>query len=88
VLRIEQTLATGIAQDLGLPVEALAPRLAAAAIVTGIRTISEPVLRGENEHPPSGDETLALVDHTLEFARAGLRALAQPRDSSARPHAG
>jgi len=82
-LRIERTLAAGIAQDLGLSVDALAPRLAAAAVVTGIRTITETVLRGEDEDPPSGDKTLALVDHTLDFARAGLGALAQPSNASA-----
>jgi AcrR family transcriptional regulator len=82
-LRIERTLAAGIAHDLGLPADALAPRLAAAAVVTGIRTITEPVPRGEDEHPASGESTLLLVDRALDFARAGLGALARPRDASA-----
>jgi AcrR family transcriptional regulator len=77
-LRIERTLTAAIAQDLGLPADALAPRLAAATVVIGMRTITEPVLRGEDEQPRSGDKTLALVDRTLTFARAGLCALAQP----------
>ena len=80
-LRIERTLAAGIAQDLGLPTDALAPRLAAAAVVTGIRTIAE-VSGGENEDPPAADKTLALVDHTLDFARAGLDVLTRPRHPS------
>ena len=82
-LRLERTLAAGIASDLGLPTDALAPRLAAAAVVTGMRMIIEPALRGEGEDLPSGDMTLALVDRTLAFARAGLGALAPPRDTSA-----
>ena len=81
-LRIDRTLAAGIAQDLGLPTDALAPRLAAAAVVTGMRTITEPVPRGEHERPASAEKTLALVDHTLDFARAGLGARTEPRDPS------
>jgi hypothetical protein len=58
-------------------------RRAAAAVVTGIRTLTEPPLRGEDEHALSGDGTFALVDRTLEFARAGLGALAQPSEPAA-----
>jgi AcrR family transcriptional regulator len=75
-LRIEQTLAGGIARDLDLPPDALAPRLAASAVVTGIRTITEPLL--SDQDLPSAEDTLILVDHTIAFARAGLGALTAP----------
>ena len=82
-LRIERTLAAGIAEDLGLPTDALAPRLAAAAVVTGMRTVTEPVPRGEHERPASAEKTLALVDHTPRLrADAARRA-----DPAARPEA-
>ena len=44
-------------------------------------TIAE-VSGGENEDPPAADKTLALVDHTLDFARAGLDVLTRPRHPS------
>ena len=50
-LPIERTLAARIAEDLGLPTDALAPRLAGAAVVTSMGTVTEPVSRGERRAP-------------------------------------
>ena len=68
-LPIERTLAARIAEDLGLPTDALAPRLAGAAVVTSMGTVTEPVSRGEHERPASAEKTLALVDHTASASR-------------------
>jgi AcrR family transcriptional regulator len=71
-LRLEGMLTNGIAQDLGLPQDALAPRLAAAAFVAGIRTVTNPLMTDEHGAGPSADEILAILDKALTFARAGL----------------
>jgi len=72
----ERTIAAGIGQDLGLPPDALAPRLAAITTVTGLRELYE---TWEAQGPaPSIAEFRALVDRVIDFARAGLAALTTP----------
>jgi hypothetical protein len=68
-------LTVGIAEDLGLAPDALAPRLAAASVMAGIRTVTNPLLTDEHGTGLSGDEVLALLDKSLTFARAGLEKL-------------
>jgi AcrR family transcriptional regulator len=74
-LRLEAMLTVGIAEDLGLAPDALAPRLAAASVMAGIRTVTNPLLTDEHGTGLSGDEVLALLDKSLTFARAGLEKL-------------
>ncbi|HST82825.1 MAG TPA: TetR/AcrR family transcriptional regulator [Kineosporiaceae bacterium] len=74
-LRLEGMLTVGIAEDLGLAPDALAPRLAAAAVMAGIRTVTNPLLTNEHGTGLSGDEVLVLLNKSLTFARAGLEKL-------------
>jgi len=74
-LRLESMLTIGIAEDLGLPHDALAPRLAAATVMSGIRTVTNPLLTDEHGSGPSGEEVLVLLDKSMAFARAGLEKL-------------
>jgi len=68
----ERTIAAGIGQDLGLPPDALAPRLAAITTITGLRELYE--TREAQGPAPSTAEFRALVDRVIDFARAGLAA--------------
>lgn len=70
---IEQIIAGGIGQDLGLPPDALAPRLAAATTVVGLRELYE--TQEAHGPAPSAIELLALVDRVIAFTGAGLAAL-------------
>lgn len=72
----ELPVAEGIGQDLGLPPDALAPRLAATTVITGLRELYE-------TREASGTNTaelLSLVDRVLDFARAGLAELTRAQD--------
>lgn len=71
-LRLEGVLALGIAQDLGLAQDALAPRLASAAIIAGLRSVTEPLLSEIHGTVVGADEVLTLLEQCLAFARAGL----------------
>ena len=77
-LRLEAMLATGIAQDFRLPRSALGPRLAAAAVMAGLRTVTNPLLSDEYETEPSAADTMALLDQSLAFAQAGLDSVVHP----------
>jgi len=76
----EQIIADGIGHDLGLLPDALAPRLAATTIITGLRELYE--TREARGPAPSTAEFLALVDRVIDFARAGLAALTTPTQTS------
>ena len=70
---LELLVAAGIGEDLGLPAEALLPRLAAVTVVAGLREIY--VTREGQEKAQSATSELAhLVDEVLAFAEAGIRA--------------
>ncbi len=71
----EQLIAKGIGQDLGVPANALAPRLAAMTTVAGLRELHEMWEAQSPGAPPSTAELLTLVDRVLDFARAGIAAL-------------
>lgn len=68
---LERLVAAGIGQDLGLPGDALVPRLAAITVVAGLREVYATREAQALEAPGTG-ELLALVDRVLDFARAGM----------------
>jgi AcrR family transcriptional regulator len=70
---LEQLIAAAIGKDMGLPSDALAPRLTAYTVVGGLREL---YMTHEVHHrSTSTEELLALVDRVLDFARAGLATL-------------
>jgi AcrR family transcriptional regulator len=69
---LERLIATAIGEDLGLPADALAPRLTAYAVTGGLRELYTTY---EVHHGPA--DLLALVDEVLDFARTGLTRLAE-----------
>jgi len=66
---LELLIAAGIGEDLGLPADALLPRLAAVTVVTGLREI---YVTREGQARSATSELSDLVDQVLAFARAGL----------------
>jgi AcrR family transcriptional regulator len=80
-LHIERVLTAGLARDLGLAPDALPPRLAAAAVVAGIRTLTDPLIVGEHPDPKGEAWVLRLVDRVFAFATAGLAALDEPTET-------
>lgn len=83
----EQVVAEGIGADLGLPADALAPRLAATTAVLGLREVYTAREISGPGGIPGTNELIVLVDRVLDFARGGLSRLAPgtPR-SSPGPH--
>jgi AcrR family transcriptional regulator len=79
--RYEQAIAAGIAADLGLPADALAPRLAGITVVTGMRELYETAearpTEGGGAQAPDPEQLLALVERVLDYARAGLARLTE-----------
>jgi AcrR family transcriptional regulator len=69
---LELPIAEGIAEDLGLPADALLPRLAAATVVTGLREIYV-TREGQAQARSAASDLSHLVDEVLAFAGAGLR---------------
>jgi AcrR family transcriptional regulator len=78
--RIERVLAPEIARDLGLTERDLTPRQTAAAVATGLRMLSEPLLSGD-ELPRDPNWTMDLVDRIFAFAEAGISAGCDPRET-------
>jgi AcrR family transcriptional regulator len=73
----EQLIAAHIARDLGLPADALVPRLAAATSVTGLRELYQTYEVQSSDATESTDALLTLVDQVLAFAEAGINATRQ-----------
>ncbi|OXM63206.1 TetR family transcriptional regulator [Amycolatopsis vastitatis] len=69
---LELLVAAGIGEDLGLPADALLPRLTAITVVTGLREIYV-TREGRAQARSAASDLSALVDEVLAFARAGLR---------------
>jgi class 3 adenylate cyclase len=67
----EVLVAGAIAGDLGLAGDALIPRVAATAVIAGLRELYE---TSEANAPASVEELIGLVDRVIAFARAGLAA--------------
>ncbi|WP_344854986.1 helix-turn-helix domain-containing protein [Amycolatopsis ultiminotia] len=68
----EQLIAAHLADDLGLPADALVPRLAAATSVTGLRELYQTHEVESSDAAESTDALIALVDQVLAFAEAGI----------------
>src|SRR5437763_1632025 len=69
---LDLLVAAGIGEDLGLPADALLPRLTAVTVVTGLREIYV-TREGQAQARSAASELSHLVDEVLAFARAGLR---------------
>ena len=63
----EQVIAAGIAADLGVSPDALVPRIAATAVIAGLRELYETPEASEDR-----EALLTLVDQVLAFARGGI----------------
>jgi AcrR family transcriptional regulator len=67
---LERLIATSIGKDVGLPADALAPRLTAYTVVGGLREL---YMTYEVQHRDTGTDTLfTLIDEVLDAAGAGL----------------
>jgi AcrR family transcriptional regulator len=76
----EQRLAEAVAEDLGEPVDALRPRLVAAAAMAALQTSSDKADMVVEEGDPRAAEEMfanpmAFLDDALRFLEAGLDAL-------------
>ncbi|MDT7806111.1 MAG: hypothetical protein QOI78_9544 [Actinomycetota bacterium] len=69
---LELLVATGIGEDIGLPPDALVPRLAAVTVVAGLREIYV-TREGQAKAQSAASELSGLVDEVLAFAEAGVR---------------
>ena len=71
----EQLIAAHLGRDLGQPTEALAPRLTAVTVVTGLRELYQThEAQGGADATKSTEDLLTLVDQVLTFASAGIAA--------------
>ena len=79
----EGVLAAAIAADRGEVADALAPRLVATAVVSGVREVYASYEAQPTTHTPSPDNLLTLVtfDRVLTCARTGIHALDTERPS-------
>lgn len=68
---LERLVAAGIGEDIGLPADALLPRLTAVTVVTGLREIYV-TREGRAKAEKATSELADLVDEVLAFAQAGL----------------
>lgn len=70
---LERLIAVAVGKDVGLPPDALAPRLTAYTVVGGLREL---YMTHEARHREAATvELLPLVDRVLDFARVGLAQL-------------
>jgi AcrR family transcriptional regulator len=75
----EHVLAAAIADDLGLPPDALAPRLAAQAAVIGLRELYESQEARAAGPEPTAADLLPLVEQVIGFVDGGLTAMLRSR---------
>ncbi|WP_103964903.1 TetR/AcrR family transcriptional regulator [Nonomuraea solani] len=73
---LERLIAAAIGKDLGLPPDALAPRLTAYTVVGGLRELYMTHEAGHRDI--ATEQLLPLVGRVLDAARAGLAELARP----------
>lgn len=71
----EQLIAAHIGRDLDMSADALAPRLAAVTVVTGLRELYQTNEANVAAVTNSTDALLVLVDQVLAFASAGITAM-------------
>jgi hypothetical protein len=68
-------LAAAIADDLHIQPDALAPRLAAATAVTGLRELYDSREARSLGPEPTGADLIQLVNQVIDYAIAGLAAV-------------
>jgi AcrR family transcriptional regulator len=71
----ERVLAAALAAERGEAPGALAPRLVAATVISGVREVYATYEARAGEAAPAPEDLLALVDRVLAFARTGVGAL-------------
>jgi hypothetical protein len=71
----ERILAAAIADDLHVQPDALAPRLAAATAVTGLRELYDSREARSLGPEPTGADLIQLVNQVIDYAIAGLAAV-------------
>jgi len=71
----EAVLAAAIAADRGQVPDALAPRLVATTVVSGVREVYASYEALPAAGTPSPDDLLGLIDRVIAFARTGVQAL-------------
>ena len=71
----ERILTAAIADDLRVPPDALAPRLAAATAVTGLRELYDSREARSLGPEPTGTDLIELVNQVIDYAIAGLAAV-------------
>lgn len=69
--RFQELLAESVGRDLGLPANALQPRLVGTAAAAALAALDDSDLA----HPGDVDAAMAIVDEALAFLGAGLEAL-------------
>jgi AcrR family transcriptional regulator len=84
----ERFLATAIAEDLHAEPDTLAPRLAAASAVTGLRELYDSREARSFGPEPSGADLVQLVNQVIDYTIAGLGAVTPAPDllPAAFPH--
>jgi AcrR family transcriptional regulator len=78
----ERILAAAIADDLNAEADALAPRLAAASAVTGLRELYDSREARSLGPEPTGGDLIQLVSEVIDYASAGLAAVTASRGAS------
>jgi AcrR family transcriptional regulator len=78
----ERILAAAIADDLNAEADALAPRLAAASAVTGLRELYNSREARSLGPEPTGGDLIELVSQVIDYASAGLAAVTASRGAS------
>jgi AcrR family transcriptional regulator len=81
----ERVLAAAIADDLDVEPDTLAPRLAAASAVTGLRELYESREARSLEPEPTEGDLIRLVNRVIDYAIAGLAAVAAAPASHSGP---
>ena len=84
----ERLLAAAVAADRGEVADALAPRLVAATVVSGVREVYASYEARPGARAPSPDALLALVDDVIAFARTGVEALTRSSGPGRGPRSG
>ncbi len=74
----ERILAAAIADDLHVEPDTLAPRLAAATAVTGLRELYDSREARSLGPEPTGADLIQLVNQVIDYATAGLGVTADP----------
>jgi AcrR family transcriptional regulator len=80
----ERILAAAIADDLHVEPDTLAPRLAAATAVTGLRELYDSREARSLGPEPTGADLIQLVNRVIDYSIAGLAAAGAPEQQDSR----